>query len=113
MMNEEYQKDYSHEKLWDKLRRNISKIGKKALFQILTLYVILCREDTPMLVKTSIIAALGYLICPFDLIPDFLPGGFVDDLLAISILLAELSIYQTESVKDEVRELMDEWNFMP
>ena len=111
MMNKEYHKDYSSEKLWDKLKHNISKIGNEALFQILTLYVILRRKDTPMLVKTSIIAVLGYLICPFDLIPDFLPGGFVDDLIAISILLAELSIYQTESVKDEVRVLMDKWNF--
>ncbi|MBW2671708.1 MAG: DUF1232 domain-containing protein, partial [Deltaproteobacteria bacterium] len=26
-----------------------------------------------------IVGTLAYLICPFDAIPDFLPGGFLDD----------------------------------
>jgi uncharacterized membrane protein YkvA (DUF1232 family) len=31
-----------------------------------------------------IIAALDYLITPVDLVPDFRPGGYVDDVLLLS-----------------------------
>jgi uncharacterized membrane protein YkvA (DUF1232 family) len=31
-----------------------------------------------------IIAALHYLITPVDLVPDFRPGGYIDDVLLLS-----------------------------
>lgn len=46
-----------------------------------------------------IVAALIYLVSPIDLIPDFLPGGLVDDAAVIAYTIA--------LVRDEVEEFMD------
>jgi len=37
--------------------------------------------------KTVLIGSLAYFLSPLDAVPDFLPGGYVDDL---SLLLASL-----------------------
>ena len=36
------------------------------------------------------LAAVLYFISPLDLIPDFLPGGFLDDLAVLTLVLASL-----------------------
>ncbi len=48
----------------------------------------LFRKDTPWTVKATLIAAIIYLISPFDLIPDWIVGfGLIDDLTVVSILI--------------------------
>lgn len=43
---------------------------------------------TPMLAKALLWLAIGYLLLPFDLIPDFLPViGQLDELVIIPLLL--------------------------
>ena len=43
---------------------------------------------TPMLAKVILWLAIGYLLLPFDLIPDFLPVvGQLDDVVIIPLLL--------------------------
>eukprot|EP00831_Metopus_contortus_P018449 TRINITY_DN1786_c0_g1_i18.p1 TRINITY_DN1786_c0_g1~~TRINITY_DN1786_c0_g1_i18.p1 ORF type:complete len:292 (-),score=14.91 TRINITY_DN1786_c0_g1_i18:495-1370(-) len=110
MIDEKCKENYSHEKFWKKLRRNLKRISASALRQILTLYILLRSKHVPTIAKASIVAALGYLICPFDLIPDYIPSGLVDDLAAITILLAELDMYVTDQVKTAVDEMMKEYN---
>jgi uncharacterized membrane protein YkvA (DUF1232 family) len=89
-----------------KLAKIIKVVSAKAFRQIITLVVMLKSKDIPAWVKVSIIGALGYLICPYDLIPDFIPGGLVEDLAVISILLSEISVYNTDNIEDEVDNLM-------
>ncbi len=110
MIDEKCKENYSPEKFWNKLKNNSMRLGILALRQILTLYILLRSKHVPPWAKASILAVLGYLICPFDLIPDFIPGGLVDDMAAITLLLAELEIYPTTQVKIEVDDLMKKFN---
>lgn len=45
-------------------------------------------KDVPVTTIILIIAAIIYVLNPFDLIPDFIPGvGFIDDALVIALVL--------------------------
>ena len=55
---------------------------------------------TPAKVRVSLIAALAYLIMPFDLSPDFMPlVGFSDDFVALTAVLSIWSKYMTPSIR--------------
>ena len=54
----------------------------------------------PAQVRLSLMAALAYLIMPFDLSPDFMPlVGFSDDLVALTAVLSICSKYMTPSIR--------------
>ncbi|MBT8345225.1 MAG: DUF1232 domain-containing protein [Desulfofustis sp.] len=49
---------------------------------------LLLRKDTPWKVKLILLAALIYLVLPYDLMPDWFLGiGIVDDLAVVSLLV--------------------------
>ena len=55
---------------------------------------------TPAQVRVSLMAALAYLIMPFDLFPDFMPlVGFSDDFVALTAVLTIWSKYMTPSIR--------------
>ena len=55
---------------------------------------------TPVQVRISLMAALAYLIMPFDLFPDFMPlVGFSDDFVALTAVLSIWSKYITPSIR--------------
>ena len=55
---------------------------------------------TPSQVRVSLMAALAYLIMPFDLFPDFMPVvGFSDDFVALTAVLSIWSKYMTPSIR--------------
>jgi len=106
-MFENYRNKYSESAIMKKLYKVLGVISSTAFRMIVTLVVMLRHEDVPLWVKISIIGVLGYLICPFDLFPDFLFGGLLDDLAAISALFIEVSAYKTEEIEKEVDEMID------
>ena len=101
-----YDKHYSDKNFFKKLKKIIKLLSSKALKQIITLYVLLKNDNVPLHAKAVIIATLGYLICPIDIIPDFIPGGLVDDIMAIGCVLAELNFYNTKQTQAEVDEII-------
>ena len=55
---------------------------------------------TPVQVRVSLMAALAYLIMPFDLFPDFMPlVGYSDDFVALTAVLSIWSKYMTPSIR--------------
>jgi len=50
--------------------------------------LVLKHPDTPVLAKILLGLAIGYVLMPFDLIPDFIPViGQLDDLVIVPLLV--------------------------
>ena len=99
-----YEEKYSESGLWDKIRKNIAKIGVKVIYQALLLYYVAQSPNCPTKIKAGIIGALGYLISPIDLIPDIMPGiGYADDAVAIATAVALAQIYITDEIKAQAK----------
>lgn len=69
--------------------------------------------DIPKKTITTLIIGILYLVSPIDIIPDFLPGGFLDDLAVLiyifKTLESEISIYREwKKLRDEAEELFNE-----
>lgn len=80
-----YVDKYSDEGLMSKVKRLGKKMGGKLLYNVYVLYYVLKSRDVPIKVKAEILGALGYVLVPLDLIPDFIPvAGFADDLAAVA-----------------------------
>tara|TARA_B100000073_G_C23736087_1_gene572202 strand:- start:240 stop:608 length:369 start_codon:yes stop_codon:yes gene_type:complete len=63
---------------------------------------------TPPNVRVSLMAALAYLIMPFDLFPDFMPVmGFSDDFVALTAVLSIWSKYMTPSIRSRAQRKLD------
>ena len=106
---DDYAKDYSEESLWDKVRENVSSIGLTVIYKAFQLYYVAQSDSCPMKVKAGIIGALGYLISPLDLVPDFIPVvGYSDDALAIAFALTAAQMYITDEVKQKAKDRIRE-----
>ena len=94
-----YGKNYNEKDFNNTVGKNKSKIGVKPLYYAFLIYNALPRVS--LADKAIIIGCLGYLISPFDLIPDFIPViGYADDAAA----LAWAAYRYGSRVDDEVKE---------
>lgn len=97
---EKYTDEYSEEGLWDKIKDNVASIGIGLIYKALQLYYVAQSPNCPMKVKAGIYGALGYLISPFDFIPDFIPAvGYTDDAAAIGVALILAQMYINDDIK--------------
>ncbi len=105
-----YQKHFSETALWKKMKKIGEKAGLKIGYAAMLLYYAFKSDKVPVQTKATIIGALGYLIFPFDLLPDFIPlFGFTDDLGALLIAISQIGEAITPEIKQKAREKMDEW----
>ena len=113
MMNvnwEKYSKLYSEGSLFDKLKKYAAQAGKKLVYLVLLLYHPLQKDNVPFKAKAIILGALGYFITPLDVIADFIPGvGYTDDLGALMMALAAVSMYIDGDVKRKSKEKLESW----
>ena len=80
-------------KILIKAGRTIAKPALEVLEMALDPY-------TPAKARISLMAALAYLIMPFDLFPDFMPlVWFSDDFVALTAVLSIWSKYMTPSIR--------------
>lgn len=96
----------------EKIKSYSQRAGKEVLAVAEAAYLTMKDPKVSWAHKLALMGALTYLLSPIDAIPDFLPGGFGDDLsvLAASLLavgsvgqkhLKECRIKQGLSVKDD------------
>jgi uncharacterized membrane protein YkvA (DUF1232 family) len=108
MNHEKYKESFSEEKFWRKIVNIPKSSGCAVLRPAITLFVLLTEPDIPLWAKSSIILALGYLVTPIDIIPDFMPGGFVDDIAVMTLLISQLHTFINEDVKNRIDDLLPE-----
>ena len=107
---DKYRKYFTDDQFWGKLKKLARKAGIKIVYAALLLYYVLRNPATPRADRTKIIGALGYLILPADLIPDFLPAvGYTDDLAALMWALYSVARNVTPEVKIMARQKLGEW----
>lgn len=97
---EKFGKYYTEEGFWSKLKNIAAKAGSKVVLPALLLYYVLISRDVSVKDKGLIIGALGYLILPLDLIPDFIPvAGFADDAAALAAVLKMVASNVTPEIE--------------
>jgi uncharacterized membrane protein YkvA (DUF1232 family) len=106
---DEHAKHYSEKEFWKKVKTTAEDAGKTVIESATTLYYVLQDKDTPLAAKGIILGALGYFILPLDVIPDFLPGGFVDDLAVLGAALSAVAVSVKEGHKQSARKKVKEW----
>ena len=78
----------------------LSKAGRTISRPALEVLEMAIDPLTPTQVRISLMAALAYLIMPYDLFPDFMPlVGFSDDFVALTAVLSIWSKYMTPSIR--------------
>ena len=107
---DKYRKYFTDDQFWGKLKKLARKAGIKIVYAALLLYYVLRNPATPRSDRTKILGALGYLLLPADLIPDFLPAvGYTDDLAALMWALYSVARNVTPEVKIMARQKLGEW----
>lgn len=106
----QYEKEYSDEILFNKIKLVFSKAGVNVIYGVWLLFYSLKDESVPMKAKVTIIGALGHFITPIDLIADPIPIiGYGDDLTSIITALGVIFIFITPEIKSKARKRTKEW----
>ena len=101
-----YANHYDEMAFW----RTLKKVGAKVAYPALLLFYVLKSPEVPWKVKMEIIGALGYLILPLDLIPDYLPVvGYTDDLAALMAVVRQVKAYITPEIKKAAEDKLRDW----
>lgn len=86
--SEKYTKKYTDSKFLSKLSFLARRSGLKTVIYAEVLYYLMKAPTTPKMAKLKILAVLGYVVAPIDLLPDmFLGVGFLDDIAALGITI--------------------------
>ncbi|MDZ4097946.1 MAG: YkvA family protein [Methylophilaceae bacterium] len=70
------------------MKRQLKEIAERLKRELVFYQLVLRHPRTPKLAKFLLWLAVGYVLLPFDLIPDFLPViGQIDDLIIVPGLI--------------------------
>ncbi len=107
---EKYRRYFSDSEFWNKLRTVAVKAGAAVTYPALLLYYVLKSDKVSLKYKLYIVGALGYLILPTDLVPDFIPFfGYADDAAAIIAAYKMISDAVTPDIKDKAKAKALSW----
>ena len=86
-----YANKFSQSEFAEKIARIATRAGAKLVYAALILYYTLQSDKVSKADKAIIIGALGYMISPFDVIPDAIPiAGLTDDLAVLLFVLKKV-----------------------
>ena len=108
--NTVYAKDFSEQGFWDKLGTLIRRAEQSVAYIALLLYYTMKSEEVSIRQKLAITGALGYLILPLDLIPDFIPVvGYADDFAAMAAAYRLVKDSITPSIRAQASAKCNSW----
>ena len=83
----------------------LKSLGKQLKREFAVYRLVLKHPQTPWIAKLFLGLAIGYLLLPFDLIPDFIPViGQLDDVVIIPLLLYLALLFIPKSIIHSCRE---------
>lgn len=92
------------------LKSDAKKLGDKIVFDALKLFYCYKSANTPAIEKSTIAGALGYLVAPFDFIPDSVPVyGLTDDAAILAMALESVALYVGDDVEAVAKRKLEEW----
>mgnify|MGYP001174454117 FL=1 len=92
------------------LQKFLLNAGRAVALPALQAFEMLIDSSTPTHARASLLAALTYLLMPWDLIPDLIPiAGFSDDLVALTAVINIWSSYMTPQIKERARCKINRW----
>ena len=107
-----YAENYDEKKMWHKIKDFFFEAGINLVIKVLQLWYVLQKPEVPVHIKVAIMGAIAYFVMPVDLILDVLPGGYQDDLLAVTLTLLAAEEYIDDEVRrrarEKVMEIVDE-----
>ncbi len=107
---EKYIKFFSKNDFWKRMQSIAKGVGQKSVYTILLLYYSFTRKETPHWAKNIIVGVLGYLLMPFDAIPDLTPIiGYTDDIGVLTFGLVTIACYVNQDVRVKARERLEKW----
>ena len=88
-------------------RAQLAALGGRFKQEVLFYRALHAHPQTPWLAKALLWLALGYLVLPFDLIPDFIPVvGQLDELVIIPLLLYLALKLTPVSIRQACRDML-------
>jgi len=105
-----YEKYYDENNFLTKLRKLVFRLGEEVVIHVLMLWFLLLSGKVPLKTRLLIMAALGYLVMPADLVSDFIPAlGFTDDVAFLTYAFNQTSHYMDESIRKKAVEKLQRW----
>lgn len=99
----------SRPKLWQKLKSQASRLSRSTMQLVLKLYYAAIDDDTPSWAKATIYTALAYFILPLDAIPDFILGGYTDDLTTLTAAVYTITKHIKPEHQEKAEQKLQQW----
>lgn len=105
-----YEKDFSFDSLMSKIKETAKKAGLKAIYMALLLYYALDSPTISTVDKAIIYGALGYFICPIDIVPDILPFiGLTDDIAVLAWAFSRVKSNVNDMTREKAKTKLKIW----
>ena len=105
-----YQKDFSFDNLMSKIKETAKKAGLKAIYMALLLYYALESPTISTMDKAIIYGALGYFICPIDIVPDIIPFiGLTDDIAVLAWAFSRVKHNVNDMTREKAKTKLKIW----
>ncbi len=111
MKQKKYEEFYTEKTFWAKIKGLPAAAPFCMLLRTsISLWLLLKEPLVPLTIKSLILFALGYFICPVDLVPDFAPFGigFSDDLALMAAVLTSAYSYLNKEIQEKVQDILPE-----